>query len=157
MTRTEKTYNLVLGTQEDGSVVVLDYVFRYGDRFEGATGSILRPVSQEEIYRALVEDEKTEWYEEIWRSDAGSSNGTEKGLAEWVDQISDDEYIEGRFEEYRTHSADDIAATLGVETPARYELIGIGRVFLRALGGTTLIDSEEVRAAVQDILLHETS
>ena len=153
MTRAEKTYNLVLGTQEDGTVIVLDYLFHYGDGFKGAVGSHLSPVAQEQIDQALTLDEKTEWYEEIWRSDAGSSNGTEKSLKEWVDGISDDEYIDGRFEEYHTISAADVAAAVGQEVPARYELIGLGRTFPRALEGITLIDSDEVRAAVE--LIHQ--
>ncbi|WNN95099.1 hypothetical protein SEA_MAGRITTE_148 [Microbacterium phage Magritte] len=150
--RNATTYNLILGTREDGDViVVLEDIFSYGDGFKGATGAEIRPVAQELIDAALEDDEIEEWHEELWRADAGETNGTTKSLSEWVEDIDQDEYIDARYEEYGPLDTDVIAATLGVEAPARYTIEGLGRIFPRALEGIELIDSEEVRAAVAAI------
>lgn len=155
MSKKETTYNLVLGAKEDGTVVILEYTFAYSGTCKGATGSELEPVTQAQIDEALADDEKTEWYEELWRMDAGTTNGTEKSLVDYVAEVDDDDYLESRFETYQTIDADTIAATIEADKPARYALTSLGRIFPRALDGITLVDSDEVRAAVASILEHE--
>lgn len=151
--RAEKKYNLVLGKDGDGIVTILDEVFRYGDGFSGATGTMVRPVTSEEISIALSLDEKTSFYEENWRYDAGSQNGTELSLKEYVRRIPKSEYLDSRFEPYEPISARKIAALLGDEEPERYEVIGCGRIF--PVDTLVPIDSDEVRAAIADINNHE--
>lgn len=149
--RETTTYNIVLGTNGAGEIVILDDVFKYGDGFQGATGSIVQPVSQEEIERALTADEKEEWHEEIWRQDAGSTHGTTESLRDWSRSVPDEEYLDSRFEEYSSLDTEDIARAIGVEAPERYMLTSLGRIFPQALEGLTLIDSDAVRAAVKAI------
>lgn len=153
MTESKRTeYNTVLGKTETGGIYVLSDTFRYSDGFHGATGAVLEPVTQEQIDTALKQADKTEWYEELWRQDAGATNGTELSLKDWVAQIPDDDYIESRFEEFNDLSTEEIAAALGDEPPARYQLVGIGRIFSAdTFAQMTLIDSDEVRAAIAAI------
>lgn len=155
MSRNETTYHLVLGAREDGEIVILDDTFEYSDGFRGATGSILYPVSQEMLDEALTGDSKEEYYEEIWRQEASSTNGTTDGLSDWVTTIDDEEYLESRFETYSDLEVGEIAEALGMEEPARYEVVGCGRIFLGALRDITLVDSDEVRAAVKSIKEYE--
>lgn len=152
MSKTETTYNVVLGTKDDGTIVILERTFQHSDSFHGATGAALRPVTQAEIDAALTADEKTEWYEELWRNEVKTRNGETLGLTEWVDTIDDDEYIESRFDEYQDIDADTIAETLGLpEAPARYTLIGCGRIFPEALLGLTALETDEVAQAILTI------
>ena len=143
--------NIVLGAREDGTVVVLESTFGEAGKFRGATGAEIVPVTKAEWDRVNTDEEKSEYYEELWRNDAGRTNGTLQSLEEWVNDIDEDEYLESRFEDYRDIDADDIAAALGVEEPMRYTPIGMGRIFPRALEGVTFIDSDEVRAALAAI------
>ena len=87
--RNQTTYREVIGTDE-GTVIVLDYTFNHGDGFKGAVGATVRPVSQAEIDRALTDDEKQEWFEELWRQDAGTTNGTTDSLEDWAQAADDD-------------------------------------------------------------------
>lgn len=145
-------YNTVLGKDEQGAIYVLDDTFEYPNGTHGATGSIIVPVRQEQIDHALTEREKVDYYEEIWQEGAGSMNGTTSSLKKWVRQISDEEYLESRYESYTEHDPSLIAAWLGEDEPARYELIGCGRIFsVDTPDKLTLIDSEEVRDAVAAI------
>lgn len=150
------TKNIVLGTNEQGEIIVLDGVFQYTDGFKGATGTCLVPVTQAEIDHALTDEQKTEWYEEIWRNDAKNTYGTTESLEDYAAAQDDDEYLEMRYEDYTDIDTADIAAVLGVAAPQRYTTIGGGRMFPRALEGVTFIDSDEVREAVALIQQYES-
>ena len=150
--RDQTTYREVIGTDE-GTVIVLDYTFNHGDGFKGATGAAVRPVSQDEIDRALTDDEKQEWFEELWRQDAGTTNGTTDSLEDWAQAQDDDEYLDGRFESYQGIDAEDIAQAVGQEVPERYELIGCGRMFPQAIDSETFVplDTDRARELIQII------
>jgi hypothetical protein len=75
--------------------------------FQGCTGSTFRPVLKAEYEQAMTEEEKRDYYEEIWRS-VVADNGTDKGLDEWADQIGDDEYEESRFDPSYSECHDDV-------------------------------------------------
>lgn len=156
MSGTKRTeYNMVLGKTDDGEIYVLTDTFEHLD-FKGATGCVVAPISEAEIRRALTIDDKAEWYQEIWEFIRSECDGTKLSLKKWVDQIPDDEYLDSRYEEMSALSTEEIAAALGDEPPARYQLVGIGRIFSAdTLDKLTLIDSDEVRAAVADIRQHE--
>ncbi|MGO1566439.1 MAG: hypothetical protein ACTHXC_00315 [Brachybacterium sp.] len=130
--RFQKNYHAILGETADGEIYGLDYVFRYEGSFHGATGSVMRAVFQSEIDEARTDDAKSEYYDEIWRS-VVAERGTEMSLEDWADQIDDDEYIDGRFEEPSGYRREDILEAIGVTdngfAPVRFELIGVGRVF----------------------------
>lgn len=146
--------HIVLGTNEAGEVIVLDHLFRYDNGFHGATGAVLEPVTQEDIANALSSDEMEEWFEDAWRYDV-SINGTIDGLADWVADQDEDDYLEMRFETYQDLEVEEIAEALGVIAPERYALVGGGRIFPGVLEGLTLIDSDAVRDAVRQINEYE--
>ena len=150
--RDQTTYREVIGTDE-GTVIVLDYTFNHGDGFKGATGAQVRPVTQAEIDRALTDDEKQEWFEELWRQDAGTTNGTTDSLEDWAQAQDDDEYLDGRFEDYQDIDAEDIAQAVGQEVPERYTLIGVGRMFPQAIDSDTFVplDTDRARELIQII------
>ena len=150
------SYYEVLGTTSDGGVVILEEVFKYPDRFKGATGALVYPVSEDTIERSLV-DEKEDYYEEFWREDAGESNGTTLGLTEWVANIWDDEYLDSRFENYEHLETEDIAKAVGADVvPERYTVMGLGRMFPSVIDAEdfTPLDTDRVReliALIRDI------
>ena len=156
-TRHDTHYYEVIGTTSDGGVVILEEVFKYPDGFKGATGALVYPVSEDEIERALPDDEKESYYEEIWREDAGESNGTTLGLTEWVANIWDDEYIDSRFENYEHLETEDIAKAVGADVvPERYTVVGLGRMFPSVIDAEdfTPLDTDRVReliALIRDI------
>ena len=135
----------------------MEEVFKYPDGFEGATGALVYPVSEDEIERALSDDEKEDYYEEIWRSDASEPNGITVGLTEWVADIWDDEYLESRFENYEHLETEDIAKAVGADVfPERYTVVGLGRMFPSAIDAEdfTPLDTDRVReliALIRDI------
>lgn len=153
MENTREKINQVIGTYDDGSIVVLDEFFEYADSFRGATGSVIVPVGHNEIERALTEDEKAEYYEEHWRMDAGSTNGTTMSLEDWAQEIDDDEYLDSRFEPYDDIDVEEIALAVGTEVPERYTITGLGRMFPHAINdpGFTPLDTDEVRALIARI------
>ena len=127
MNANRETVNLPVGMDKYGDIYVADEFFKYADGFQGVTGDVVYPVTAEMISSALEADSKMEWAEEIWRADAGSSNGTELGLEDWTNEIPDDEYLEMVFE-----SADvDVEAlnALTSNDAVRYAISGCGRVF----------------------------
>lgn len=144
--------NVVLGLNTEGEVVIAEGVFEYNPDFRGTQGVIVRPVYPPEIQAAIEPDEKRDYYEDSWRYEV-SNQDTHLGLAEWVERIDDSEYIDSRFEQYHTLSTQEIAAVAGIEVPERFEYRSLGRIFPSALEGLTLIDSDEVRAAVA--LIHD--
>lgn len=44
----EKKYNVVVGKDKHGEIIVLDYIFKHDDGFKGAVGSIFRPIDKAE-------------------------------------------------------------------------------------------------------------
>ena len=156
-TRHATGYYEVIGTTSDGGVVILEEVFKYQDGFKGATGALVYPVSYDEIERALSDDEKEDYYEEIWRGDAREPNGTILGLTEWVADIWDDEYLDSRFENYEHLETEDIAKAVGADVvPERYTVVGLGRMFPSAIGAEdfTPLDTDRAReliALIRDI------
>ena len=147
----------VIGTTSDGGVVILEDTFEYPDGFKGATGALVYPVSYDEIERALSDDEKEDYYEEIWRGDAGEPNGTTMGLKEWVADVWDDEYLDSRFENYERLETEDIAKAVGADAfPERYTVVGLGRMFPSAIDSEefTPLDTDRAReliALIRDI------
>ena len=146
-------YFEVLGTTSDGGVVILETTFNYETPYEhkGATGALVYPVSYEEIVHALTDDEKEDYYEEIWRVDAGEPNGTTLGLKEWVADIWDDEYLDSRFENYEQLETEDIAKAVGADVvPERYTVVALGRMFPSAIDAEdfTPLDTDRVRELI---------
>ena len=136
----------VIGTSSEG-VVVLDYFFRYPDGFRGATGAVVRPVTQAEIDDFSTLESLEDYYEGAWRDDAGRPNGTTMSLSEYVGGLDVDECIERRFEELGWLSAEEIAEAVGVKrAPARYEVIGVGRMFPRAIDDESFVPLDTDRA-----------
>ena len=147
------SYYEVLGTTSDGGVVILETTFNYEPLYDhkGATGALVYPVSYEEIVRALTDDEKEDYYEEIWRVDAGEPNGTTLGLKEWTADIWDDEYLDSRFENYEHLETEDIAKAVGADVvPERYTVVALGRMFPSAIDAEdfTPLDTDRVRELI---------
>lgn len=127
MNANRETVNLPVGIDKYGDIYVADEFFKYADGFQGVTGDVVYPVTAEMIASALETGSKTEWAVEIWRADAGSSNGTELGLEDWTNEIPDDEYLEMVFEPADVDVA-ELNALTGNDA-VRYALVGCGRVF----------------------------
>ena len=140
MNANRETVNLPVGIDKYGEIYVADEFFKHGDGFQGVTGDIVYPVTAEMIASALETDSKMEWAEEIWRSDAGSTNGTELGLEDWTNEIPDDEYLEMVFES-ADGDVEALNALTGIDA-VRYALSGCGRVFHAETEWTRVFDAD---------------
>ena len=136
----------VIGRSNDG-VVILDYFFQYSDGFRGATGAIVRPVTQAEIDDFSTLESLEDYYEGAWRDDAGRPNGTTMSLSEYVGGLDVGEYIERRFEELGWLSTEEIAEAVGMKrVPARYEVISMGHMFPGAIDDESFVPLDTDRA-----------
>lgn len=84
--RNQVNYNKLVARRGD-EFVFCDYTFEDGN-FKGATGSVLRPVSQDEYDERTSESGLIDYLGELW-PDAVSSGNTEMGKAEWCQYVYD--------------------------------------------------------------------
>lgn len=119
--------NKPIGRDINGDIYIARDFFDHGDGFRGVTCDTVYPVTQAMVDEALTDDFKAEYFEEVWRADAGSSNGTELGLEEWIAEIPDDEILEMVYETADV-DVEELNALSGNDA-ARYALSGCGRVF----------------------------
>ena len=117
-------YNEIIGMDNDGNFIILDSTFTYGDSFHGATGSIVRIVSGDELEEAESLEGLEEYYEQAWRDIAGYIYGTTDGLTTWVEDNCEELLEELYDDEYY-----DLVGPYIKETPYRTETIGCGRIF----------------------------
>ena len=127
MTAERTSYNLPYAFTEGYELYVLNDTFSHVDGFRGVTGTVLYPVSQEEYDESVSVDGLAEYYEEAWRVDAGSRNGTELELEDWVEKDLN-ELIKDRYEKYDVSNIDLSFIKLDFE-PVIWEVIGGGRCF----------------------------
>lgn len=82
-TKKEKHYNEVVYKIDD-TYYILDYIFRDGDDFMGATGSRVEIITQEEI-----DDMEENWEgEEFWKQSVEAGRTT-LGLEDWEEMVRD--------------------------------------------------------------------
>ena len=116
-------YEDVVAVDRYGSVLILGSIFDGGKGFKGATGSNVVPMDEEQHDYMVSRDNIIEYFQDAWRQDAGSANGTELGLEDWVDEnyYRLEEGVYERFDEEILHAA-------GIECYAA-EINGCGRIF----------------------------
>lgn len=136
MTRKATTYNEILGRDKDGSVIVLNDVFDYGDRFNGAAGSVFEIVSREEVEEAIEPENFEEYVREIWQMEVAEWV-TDSGLAEWIEHYFDteEEKIEYLYDSSYSHLHPAIREAFDVPEDAVINCTGGGRMFPGALEG----------------------
>jgi hypothetical protein len=123
--RNQTDYNSIVGYDVDGNAVILNYTFTYSDDFHGATGSVVELVSQEQYAFDTDPENMAEWAEDLWREDAGNTNGTTNGLDEWIADKWD-ELLESRYD-----SSDSEYVPAG--NHATTNCIACGRIFPHAI------------------------
>ena len=123
--RNETEYNQFIGWTDAWTAVVLHHTFEYEYGFKGAVGGEFQLISFEEWEAETNDEALSECYLEMWREDAGSTNGTELGLAEWIEENRDD-LIDSRWD-------DDAPDCLPDHNQWRTDCIGGGRIFPEAL------------------------
>ena len=121
MEYTTTKYDAVIGRDFDGNFVVLRYTFMDGEH-TGAVGEIVAPISPEEYVEAISAKSLEEYYEDAWREDAGSRNGTVLGLSDWV-RYAEFDLIEIRFD--RSPVVEEFA---NIDDGAT-DIISYGRIF----------------------------
>lgn len=82
--RQQTNYNQLVGRKND-SYCFCDYIFKDED-FQGATATILRPVSKAEYEQRMDPDNVQDNFEELWRESVQSGR-TQDGLVEFVEEI----------------------------------------------------------------------
>ena len=136
MAKNSWDYNKVVAYNED-EIYLLDYTFSYSEEFEGAVGTIVRPVTEQEYNERLSREGLAETAECIWRADAGSTYGTELGLEDWINENLE-ELREGAIELQDL----EVLEAAGLHYFAA-EIIGGGRVFHEGWDkGLTVVDRD---------------
>ena len=130
----------IIGRDTNGDIYIARDFFDHSDGLRGVTGDVVYPVTQAMVDEALTADYKAEYFEDAWRQDAGSVNGTELGLEEWTAEIPDDEILEMIYE----YADVDVAAlnALTGNDAVRYAISGCGRVFSHEIVWETLWDED---------------
>lgn len=89
--RNQIDINKVVGVNTDtGEIYGVDYVFKstlHGNPFNGATGSVMRLVSQAEYSDRQDSDAIEDYYDDAWRSAVAHSD-EKRGLAEYVKDVT---------------------------------------------------------------------
>ena len=146
--RNQIDYNETIGYDSDGNAVVLNYTFDdriWDDKpFKGAKGAIIELVSQERYDDAMSTDAQEEYWEEVWRQEAGMTNGTTLGLTEWIANLGQGDN-DGVFDSGYSECvpAGDHVAT---------NCIGCGRIFPDALDDLVIVlrpDLVEIIRAIE--------
>lgn len=129
MQKEETKYNEIIARDEDGTIIMLDYVFDHGDGFKGATGTRFELVSKERYEEETSEEYVRDNYGYLWQE--AVQHGNYKG--------SEEDYIRELMQDVDTLVYDDsysfmhdaIREKLGV-TEEEYPIItctGGGRMF----------------------------
>lgn len=145
MTREETKINQIVGIK-NGDLYILDYVFKHGDDFKGATGYHMNILTQDYIDEMNDIHTLCEEYDYIWR-EAVQAGRTEKGLEEfmqdWIEESSYYDYLfpsddnsfryetEKLIEELPTDQKQELEKVFGVmgEDFAAWNCSGCGRCF----------------------------
>lgn len=127
MTSPHKVIRMPYALTENNEVIILESVFKYSEGFQGAVGDIIRPVFEDEYNSIFTDETLEERFEDVWREDAGSSNGTTLGLSDWVEEHRED-LENSTFDEYDVYDLDLSFFELD-EEPACWESIACGRIF----------------------------
>ena len=85
MSKQQQDVNKLVGIDENGDYYWLDYVFKDED-FEGAVGTVFRPVSEAQREEIVTLDNALEHFEDLWRETVASGT-TEESLDEFVKNI----------------------------------------------------------------------
>lgn len=151
MPRKEIKKNQIVGIK-DGSVYVLEYVFKDGDGFMGATGYQMEPLTKDTV-EYMKENQESE-YEYLWK-DALERGTTKLGLKDWIAQaqeeaesmgrycIGDDDSFRAQFEDIINDLPADKKKLLP-ETDLDWNCSGCGRIFSKNMKFDIVFDQSLV-------------
>lgn len=130
--RQEQKFNKVVNFDKDTKeVIVLDYIFKHGDGFKGATGSRFEPVTKNQYMEVINMDT-----EEIadYLIDAGfelPEHYKRGGFIEWAENFSTDDILNLFFDLSYSNLHDDIREQTGLTEEEAYifNCTGGGRCF----------------------------
>ena len=137
-TRTQTNYDKLIGRKGE-EYYYLDYVFTHRQDFKGATGSIMRPVTEAE-----AEERRDDWDSdgEMWRQ-AVAGESTTLSQEEWQQQalaIDGDDLV---FDlSYCCTHGEDLLERLGRDEYELVECLGGGRCFYTDIEWDELFEPE---------------
>lgn len=124
MSKQQTKYRKVVG-RNGGEIYILDYTFKHDDGFQGATGTVVVGLTQEQVdYMHSDEGLLERWY------DSFNPNG-EKTEEEFLDEINN-EISWSNFEPFEQHHDDEELLELQYSKDnnfVAFEVIGCGRCF----------------------------
>jgi hypothetical protein len=91
--RQQINFNKPVGIK-DGSIYFLNYVFKDGDNFQGATGTVFDPVTKNYI-DSITNEDWIEYSREIW-VEAVKSGSTEQSLEDYAESIKNESENQGQ-------------------------------------------------------------
>lgn len=121
-------YGKLIGRLDD-EFYILDEIFKHSDDFQGATATVLRPVSREEYEEATTEEALVERFEEYWR-DAVANGHTTDSLETYARNIWDIDGDDSLWDPSGSEYHDQVRALgYSVEEYPVIECTGGGRSF----------------------------
>lgn len=134
--RKQTEYWEIVGITEDNEIVMLDYIFKdkmHGKPFNGATGTIFVPVTQDDIDARNDFDQIKDDYSYLW-TEAVATGATEDSLDDYIQSLIDN--ADGYFFGHDTSYINKIPETFRKKyfpDAETFECIGGGRCFGRHL------------------------
>ena len=130
MNRQETKYNKLIG-RIDKNYYFLDEIFKYDENFQGATGSVMNPLTEAEYNKRVENYFETEHMREFW-SQAVEANKTDLGLDDWIELVKNTDREEGVIDRsYATTYGKQLKELLGEDKVFEVECSGGGRCFYK--------------------------
>lgn len=155
-TKQETQIKKLVGRQGDidGDYYVCDYIFKHDKDFQGATATVLRPVSQDEYDNRTNPNNSDcqDYFRELWQ-EAVKSGNTEQSFQDWLELLMDDNGAESVFDPSGSEYWDDIRKAEPELTEADYpvfECIGGGRSFSKGMKFDKVYD-EKLLAKIMSV------
>lgn len=148
--RRKTTYNKLIG-KKDGAYYFLDDIFHYDDNFQGATATVLEPITKQEYEDAKsIDSLKDRGYDDLWKQ-AVQCDDTKLGLDEWLQEILDDDGDEGIWDLSGSNLWDQLREIgLTEEEYPVFECTGGGRLFSKDMVWDELYN-EELWKKIQEV------
>jgi hypothetical protein len=129
MERIKIKFNKVVNYDDDGRIIVLEYVFNDNDRFKGAVGSVFYPISMKEYKKRTTKKAVIEYLKDCFTEEEIKSKG---GINNFYNLIRDSGEIEQAiFDTSYQELWDSIRKELNLNKKNAYifDCVGGGRCF----------------------------
>lgn len=143
MERKETAVNRIVGIK-DGELWICEGFFKHSDDFAGATGFVMRPLTDAEIDANNLPDNYIEYYRELWK-EAVRTDHTEYGLEEFAEDClnNEDGVFPGDDPSFREETENLVAGLSPKHQAVIFLLIGDYKTWTCTRCGRIFTENEE--------------